>query len=95
MIRLLNAFIHKYGTPEKERNKSTKKYDFTYVQGMNVIAGPFLYVMPELDSFACFCKLVTYHCPRYVSPNLIGVHDACSLLDECLKIVYCYYNMNY
>lgn len=89
LIRLLNAFIHKYGIKKKDRNR-IKRYDFTYVQGMNVLAAPFLYVMPELDSFKCFCKLITYNCPRYVSPNLMGVHDGCSLLDECIKSVLFY-----
>lgn len=46
----------------------------TYVQGMNVLVAPFLYVMPELDAFGAFSQLVRRLCPMYVRPNLDGVY---------------------
>lgn len=48
---------------------------FTYVQGMNVLAAPFLYTMPsELEAFFCFAKFIEDSCPLYVQPTLEGVH---------------------
>lgn len=48
---------------------------FTYVQGMNVLAAPFLYTMPsELDAFFCFSRFIEYCCPLYVQQTLDGVH---------------------
>lgn len=53
----------------------TNDPDFTYVQGMNVLAAPFLYVMPsELEAFACFTAFIEKKCPLYVQPTLEGVH---------------------
>lgn len=60
---------------------------FSYVQGMNVLAAPFLYVMSELDAFYCFSSFITKMCPLYVQPALEGVHCALKLLDLCLKVV--------
>jgi cell cycle arrest protein BUB2 len=48
---------------------------FTYVQGMNVLAAPFLYTMPsELEAFYCFASFIEVTCPAYVQPTLEGVH---------------------
>lgn len=58
-----------------------------YVQGMNVLVGPFLYVMPEVDAYAAFMTLITRHCPRYVASNLDGTHHGCSLIDRTLEIL--------
>jgi cell cycle arrest protein BUB2 len=71
IIRSLNAIAHDHG----------------YVQGMNVLLGPFLFVMPELDSYYSFRALVSRHCPRYVMKNLEGIHHACSLVDRCLSLL--------
>lgn len=49
--------------------------EFSYVQGMNVLAAPFLYVMPsELEAFECFSCFIEKCCPTYVQPTLPGVH---------------------
>lgn len=58
----------------------------SYVQGMNVLAAPLLYVMPEMDAFISFNALCKRHCPRYILPNLDGVHHGCSLVDRCLQL---------
>mmetsp|Transcript_8696 Transcript_8696/g.14752 ORF Transcript_8696/g.14752 Transcript_8696/m.14752 type:complete len:631 (+) Transcript_8696:138-2030(+) len=66
-------------------NDTLKYSNVGYVQGMNVLLAPFLYVMPsELDAFACFTALLAKHCPRYVLANLEGVHAGCSLAEACL-----------
>jgi cell cycle arrest protein BUB2 len=43
--------------------------------GMNVLAAPFLYVMPsEIEAYACFTSFLETSCPTYVQPTLSGVH---------------------
>ncbi|GAA6008965.1 hypothetical protein JCM10207_004043 [Rhodosporidiobolus poonsookiae] len=57
-----------------------------YVQGVNVLAAPFLYVLPsQLEAFACFTTFIETQVPRYVSPTLEGVHDGLQLVDLCLS----------
>lgn len=58
-----------------------------YVQGMNVLVAPFLYLMPEVDAYHAFMMLITRHCPRYVASNLDGTHHGCSLVDRVLEIL--------
>jgi cell cycle arrest protein BUB2 len=53
----------------------THELGFTYVQGMNVLAAPFLYTMPsEMEAFFCFAAFIENCCPLYVQPTLEGVH---------------------
>ncbi|KIY43289.1 TBC-domain-containing protein [Fistulina hepatica ATCC 64428] len=81
LVRLLDAFVWK-------NYESMPQFDFTYVQGMNVLAAPFLYTMPsEVEAFFCFSKFIEECCPLYVQPTLEGVHRGLKLLDRCLKIV--------
>lgn len=66
--RLLNAFDWSMA----QRNKGIR-----YVQGMNVLAAPFLYVCggeAECMAFGLFEKFITIECPVYVRPTLEGVH---------------------
>lgn len=58
-----------------------------YVQGMNVLAAPFLFLMPEVDAYYAFMTLITRHCPRYIASNLDGTHHGCSLVDRVLEIL--------
>ncbi|OQS03298.1 hypothetical protein THRCLA_04407 [Thraustotheca clavata] len=84
LVRLLNAFIHQHGNVCKDgRDESEQPY--RYFQGLNILCAPFLYVLPEEDAYIAFCALVTQHCPRYVAPQLAGVHVACGLVDRCLQ----------
>jgi cell cycle arrest protein BUB2 len=62
-------------------------FETGYVQGMNVLLGPFLRVMPEYDSFLCFRVLVTEHIASYVTRNLEGVHRAIGLSKRCLPLL--------
>ncbi|TFY52153.1 hypothetical protein EVJ58_g10170 [Rhodofomes roseus] len=83
LVRLLDAFVWR----NHDRQES-HHLGFTYVQGMNVLAAPFLYTMPsELEAFFCFAKFIEESCPLYVQPTLEGVHRGLKLLDRCLKIV--------
>jgi len=80
---LLDAFVWR-----NYDRQETHQLGFTYVQGMNVLAAPFLYTMPsELEAFFCFSKFIEESCPLYVQPTLEGVHRGLKLLDRCLKIV--------
>ncbi|TIA86988.1 hypothetical protein E3P99_03471 [Wallemia hederae] len=80
LIRLLDAFA--WQTEERGDGESL------YVQGMNVLAAPFLYVQPtELEAFNCFARFIELTCPLYVLPTLEGVHRGLRLVDKCLQIV--------
>ncbi|EJD55104.1 bub2 protein [Auricularia subglabra TFB-10046 SS5] len=84
LVRLLDAFVWR----NHERPSRADALDFTYVQGMNVLAAPFLYTMPsEVEAFFAFSRFIEVCCPRYVQPTLDGVHRGLRLLDRCLKIV--------
>ncbi|KFH66650.1 hypothetical protein MVEG_07175 [Podila verticillata NRRL 6337] len=58
---------------------------FTYVQGMNVLAAPFLYTMSEMEAFYSYSNFIKHCCPLYVQPTLQGVHCGIKLLEECLR----------
>ncbi|TFK25534.1 bub2 protein [Coprinopsis marcescibilis] len=82
LVRLLDAFVW------RNHDRSEDQLGFTYVQGMNVLAAPFLYTMPsEVEAFFCFSKFIEESCPLYVQPTLEGVHRGLRLLDRCLKFV--------
>ncbi|KAI9804006.1 MAG: hypothetical protein M1833_000287 [Piccolia ochrophora] len=64
----------------------------TYVQGMNVLAAPFLYAArSEAEGFVAFHCLITRECPGYVRGAMDGVHRGLSefhqLVDKVLGIV--------
>lgn len=69
------------------RNRQRVVMPDHYVQGMNVLCAPFLFVMPELDAFYSFARLMTVHAPRYGQHNLDGVHAGCKLANEVLQHV--------
>ncbi|KAF2806765.1 TBC-domain-containing protein [Mytilinidion resinicola] len=59
-----------------------------YVQGMNVLAAPFLYAArSEVEAFVAFEKLITQECPAYVRGPMDGVHKGLRLVDTVLEIV--------
>ncbi|KAF2186925.1 TBC-domain-containing protein [Zopfia rhizophila CBS 207.26] len=59
-----------------------------YVQGMNVLAGPFLYAArSEVEAFTAFERLITHECPGYVRGSMDGVHKGLALVDRVLEIV--------
>lgn len=82
IARVLNAFVWKAKDQPPSRLINLK---FSYVQGMNVLAAPFLYSMPELDAYFSFASFIQHSCPLYVQPSLEGVHCGIKLFDMCLK----------
>ena len=78
LVRLLDAFVWRNSERQalaEVHNVVPPPLPFTYVQGMNVLAAPFLYTMPsELEAFYCFAKFIEESCPLYVQPTLEGVH---------------------
>ncbi|RLN88138.1 hypothetical protein BBJ28_00022064 [Nothophytophthora sp. Chile5] len=77
LVRLLNAFVNELGGPDAA--------SIRYVQGMNVLCAPLLYVLPEPAAYRAFCQLLVRHCPQYMAPRLQGVEKGCSLVDKCLQ----------
>lgn len=60
----------------------------TYVQGMNVLAAPFLYAArSEAEAFVAFHSLLTRECPGYIRGAMDGVHRGLALVDKVLAIV--------
>ncbi len=60
----------------------------TYVQGMNVLAAPFLYAArSESEAFAAFHQFLTVECPGYVRGAMDGVHQGLALVDRVLATV--------
>lgn len=60
----------------------------TYVQGMNVLAAPFLYAArSEAEAFTAFHQLLTKECPGYIRGAMDGVHKGLTLVDKVLDIV--------
>ncbi|PHH64153.1 hypothetical protein CDD81_4900 [Ophiocordyceps australis] len=60
----------------------------TYVQGMNVLAAPFLYAArSEGEAFVAFYSLLTRECPAYIRGAMDGVHRGLALVDKVLAIV--------
>ncbi|KAF4122419.1 hypothetical protein GMORB2_7411 [Geosmithia morbida] len=67
---------------------SQKLEQGVYVQGMNVLAAPFLYAArSEAEAFVSFHTLLTRECPGYIRGAMDGVHRGLSLVDKVLAIV--------
>lgn len=59
-----------------------------YVQGMNVLAAPFLYAArSEAEAFVALHQLLTKECPGYIRGAMDGVHKGLTLVDKVLGIV--------
>ncbi|GMM37625.1 Bub2 protein [Saccharomycopsis crataegensis] len=84
LVRVLSAFAW---TQEKN-NGINEEVLSPYVQGMNILAAPFLFVCKsEPEAFAMFYSLLTKHLPLYITPTLDGVYTGANLVDIILKIV--------
>jgi cell cycle arrest protein BUB2 len=60
----------------------------TYLQGMNVLAAPFLYASrSEPQAYTLLHTLLTIHLPSYITPSMTGVHRGLSLLERLLEIL--------
>ncbi|ORX63460.1 RabGAP/TBC, partial [Linderina pennispora] len=76
VVRVLNALL---SAPASDPPR--------YVQGMNTLLAPFLYVMDESAAFYAFRQFLRNECPLYARPSLPGVHACVQLVDECLAFV--------
>ncbi|KAK9433513.1 rab-GTPase-TBC domain-containing protein [Lipomyces doorenjongii] len=86
LIRILNALAWKRW--DHHRFKQQQQQQKLYVQGLNVLAAPFLYTCgSETQAFALFDTYIHTCCPLYVKPMLDGVHLGLKLLDTSLKII--------
>ncbi|GAA5830388.1 hypothetical protein JCM11251_001330 [Rhodosporidiobolus azoricus] len=86
LVRCLEAFVWRQLDAAEERLSTSIDSQVPYVQGQNVLAAPFLYVLPsQMEAFACFTTFIETQVPRYVSPTLEGVHDGLQLVDLCLS----------
>ncbi|OWZ06022.1 hypothetical protein PHMEG_00021780, partial [Phytophthora megakarya] len=92
LVRLLNVFINELGSNPGEEKQEDGEHarggnlpSIRYVQGMNVLCAPLLYVLPEPDAYHTFCQLIVRHCPHYMAPQLKGVEKGCALVDKCLQ----------
>lgn len=75
LLRALNAYVWLSNNPT------------SYVQGMNVLCAPFLFVSKsESQAFMLFQTLLTQHCPLYVIPDLRGVHTGVKLVNVVLQL---------
>jgi cell cycle arrest protein BUB2 len=58
-----------------------------YVQGMNVLAAPFLYTArSESSAFAALHALLSRSVPGYIRGSMEGVHRGLALVDEALAL---------
>ncbi|CAH0028672.1 unnamed protein product [Clonostachys rhizophaga] len=72
---------------ESSQGKSSAEAGI-YVQGMNVLAAPFLYAArSEAEAFVAFHSLLTRECPGYIRGAMDGVHRGLALVDKVLAIV--------
>ena len=77
------------GTEGSEAGETTASHaGVGYVQGMNVMAAPFLYAAKsEVEAFGAFDRYITDSCPGYVRGSMEGVHKGLALVDQILDIV--------
>lgn len=80
LVRVLNAQVWK----TQASAPGVAPTQSEYVQGMNVLVAPFLFVMPEVDAFFSSYTLLKIYCPTYVQPTLAGVH--CGLKVTALPV---------
>jgi cell cycle arrest protein BUB2 len=67
---------------------STSVTSVGYVQGMNVMAAPFLYAArSEVEAFAGFDRFITSEVPGYVRSSMDGVHKGLAILDRLLELL--------
>lgn len=91
-IRMLNVFawcVIEEDVAQRFRNETSNNIILSpYVQGMNVLAAPLLYVCrSEPQAFALYYKLLMVHMPRYITPTLDGAMDGVKLVELVLESV--------
>lgn len=77
ITNLLNSYLQEQDprtTNIREQFNCHNSTSLTYVQGMNVLAAPFLMVMKEMEAFHTYSTFIWKWCPLYVQPTMKGVH---------------------
>lgn len=77
LVRICNSCDHHIGPT----------CNILYCQGMNVLAGVLLYVMPEIHAFNIYTILCSRLLPLYWKSSHIGVEAGCVLVDSLLEIL--------
>jgi hypothetical protein len=82
------GILHKKGADStairKHLNATEAISSLTYVQGLNVLAAPFLLVFSEVEAFYSFSTFIVKWCPLYAQPTMRGVHCG-------LRVIYAIY----
>lgn len=74
LLRVLNAYVWDTSSP--------------YVQGMNVLVAPFLYVCrSESQAYLLFNRFIRGQCPLYVTSDLSGVNTGVKLVNLLLELI--------
>lgn len=82
------SFMSRTNGTRTEASTTNDAEQIGYVQGMNVLCGPFLYAArSEVEAFTGFEKLITSECPGYVRGSMEGVHKGLALVDRVLEVV--------
>ncbi|KAI0465449.1 hypothetical protein LJB42_000684 [Komagataella kurtzmanii] len=93
LARTLNCYALMTEIKNENVSRGSKRNSRTYlsspyIQGMNILMAPFLYVCKtEPQAFLLFDKMINGHMPLYVLPNLEGAHTGVRMVDLCLQIV--------
>jgi len=90
LVRMCNALINFQNESNSITSISTAKphnWSWKYTQGLNVFAGVFLYVLPELDAFNVLSTFCAHYIPLYWQLNHIGVQAGCYISDKILQMI--------
>ncbi|EMD66987.1 hypothetical protein GGP41_005389 [Bipolaris sorokiniana] len=83
-----STVMSRTGGARTEASTTNDAEQIGYVQGMNVLCGPFLYAArSEVEAFTGFERLITQECPGYVRGSMEGVHKGLALVDRVLEVV--------
>jgi len=82
------SFMSRTAGTRTEASTTNDAEQIGYVQGMNVLCGPFLYASrSEVQAFTGFEALITRELPGYVRGSMEGVHKGLALVDRVLEVV--------
>ncbi|KAL6947193.1 hypothetical protein ACO0QE_002070 [Hanseniaspora vineae] len=88
----LSSFANSSGIHEDDREVLAEENIYKiseYVQGMNVLLAPLLFVCESSEpmAFRFFTKICRRYIPTYLNKNLSGVYKGAQLLEICLSII--------
>eukprot|EP00727_Mastigamoeba_balamuthi_P013777 m51a1_g9021 hypothetical protein (347) ;mRNA; f:182611-184002 len=85
LTRVLNAFVHTCNVDSAAREDPGAPGG--YLQGVNVVAGALLLVLPEVDAFEALLAITKVLAPTYFRSDLKGVHTGVDLLRVVIQTV--------